>query len=174
MGSLSATLPSPGVCRITVAITASTTATAGKPSTVAARLPSVRSSRPAFSSITTKVNSTMMAPAYTIICAAARNSAPSSRYSTASELITTISDSALLMGCVCSRRLNAPARQNPAKTIKRTRCIVPSHGAGSKPYGSPIEERPQSSIRFGDSSDSLDRALHFITRQHAHNPQLLL
>ena len=85
----------------------------------------VRSSRPAFSSMTTKVNNPMIAPAYTITCAAARNSAPSSRYSTASEVITTISERALLMGWLWSRRLIAPPRQNPAKRRNRIRCIVP-------------------------------------------------
>ncbi len=54
---------SPGRCRITVAITARIATTAGTRRCVAARLPSVRSSRPAFSSMTTKVKSTMMAPA---------------------------------------------------------------------------------------------------------------
>ena len=44
-----------------------------------ARLPRVRSSRPALSSMTTKVKSTITAPAYTMICAMARNSAPSRR-----------------------------------------------------------------------------------------------
>jgi hypothetical protein len=34
---------------------------------------------PAFSSMMTKTNSTMIAPAYTMICTAAMNSAPSSR-----------------------------------------------------------------------------------------------
>ncbi len=50
---------------------------------------------------------------------------------TASEVITTISERALLMGWLWSRRLIAPARQNPAKTINRMRCIVPSRtGSG--------------------------------------------
>ncbi len=56
--------------------------------------------------------------------AAARNSAPSSRYSTASELMTTMSESALLMGWRWSRRFRAPATHNPAKMMNRARCIV--------------------------------------------------
>src|SRR5580700_4188416 len=56
-------------------------------------------------------------------CAAARNSAPRSRYSTASELMTTMSESALLMGWRCRRRLRAPATQSPPKMMKRARCM---------------------------------------------------
>jgi len=60
---LSDAVPIPCACRMTVEIRARMTTAAGKPTTRAALLPSVRSSRPALSSITTKVNSTMMAPA---------------------------------------------------------------------------------------------------------------
>ena len=63
IGSLKVAEPIPFAFRITVAITPSNTATAGKPMILPARLPRVRSSRPAFNSITTNVNSTMMAPA---------------------------------------------------------------------------------------------------------------
>jgi hypothetical protein len=37
--------------------------------------------------------------------------------------MTTINERALLMGWVCSRRLMAPARQNPAKRTNKIRCI---------------------------------------------------
>src|ERR1700739_2190414 len=70
-----------------------------------------------------------------MIWAAARNSAPSSRYSTASEVMTTTSERALLMGWVWTRRLMAPARQHPAKIKNRIRCIVPPLRADSQfPY----------------------------------------
>src|SRR4051794_37459979 len=57
-------------------------------------------------------------------CTAATNSAPSSRYSTASEAITTTSDKALLMGWLCTSRLIAPATQMAPKNRNRNRCIV--------------------------------------------------
>src|ERR1700722_20049166 len=57
-------------------------------------------------------------------CTAATNSAPSSRYSPASAAITAISDSALLMGCVCASRLTAPATQTAPKARKRIRCTL--------------------------------------------------
>ena len=66
----------------------------------------------------TKTNSTIMAPAYTITCAAAMNSAPSSRYSTASEPITPTSDNALEMGCVCTTTLMAHTTAINAKMRK--------------------------------------------------------
>ncbi len=59
----------------------------------------------------TNTNNTMIAPEYTITCAAARNSAPSDQYSTASDIITTTSDSALLMGCFCRSRFSAPCNR---------------------------------------------------------------
>jgi len=43
----------------------------------------------------TNTNSTMIAPAYTMICTAATNSAPINKYKPASATITTISESAL-------------------------------------------------------------------------------
>src|SRR5271165_4233933 len=43
---------------------------------------------------------------------------------TASEPITTISDSALLMGCRCASRLIAPPTQTAAKMKKSTRCSI--------------------------------------------------
>src|SRR5450755_4576591 len=67
----------------------------------------------------TKTNSTMMAPAYTITCAAARNSAPSSRYSTASEPITPTSEMALEIGCVCTTTLMPQITAMAAKMRKR-------------------------------------------------------
>src|SRR5450759_3545389 len=54
-------------------------------------------------------------------CTAATNSAPSSRYSSASEPITTISDRALFMGCFCTSRLTAPPTHSAAKMKNRTR-----------------------------------------------------
>src|SRR5574337_582971 len=59
----------------------------------------------------------------------ATNSAPSSRYSTASEPITTISDSALLMGCRCASRFIAPATQMMAKIVNISRCSIGSYAA---------------------------------------------
>ena len=56
-----------------------------------------------------------------ITCTTATNSAPSSMYSTASEPITTISDSALLMGWRCTSRLIAPATQMAPKNANRAR-----------------------------------------------------
>src|SRR5579884_3987650 len=56
-------------------------------------------------------------------CAAARNSAPSSKYNTASEVMTTMSDSALLIGCRCSRRFNAPAMHSPPKMKNKAKCM---------------------------------------------------
>src|SRR5580693_1318768 len=49
--------------------------------------------------------------------------------------MTTMSDRALLMGWVCSRRLMAPARQNPAKRKNKIGCIV-NDPAKSSPYSS--------------------------------------
>src|ERR1700757_3567734 len=72
----------------------------------------------------TKTNSTITAPAYTITCTAATNSAPSSKYSTASDAMTTTSESALLMGCVCASKFTAPATQIAPKTRKSTRCSI--------------------------------------------------
>ena len=54
-------------------------------------------------------------------CTTATNSAPSSKYSTASDPITAIKDSALLMGWFCTSRLTAPATQiapNTRNTIR--------------------------------------------------------
>src|SRR5207244_13012709 len=49
----------------------------------------VCSSTPAFSSMITNTNSTMIAPPYTMLCTAATNSAPSNQNKTASGTITT-------------------------------------------------------------------------------------
>src|SRR5690349_16881012 len=54
----------------------------------------------------------------------ARNSAPSRRYSAASDAITTISESALLMGCRCAITLIAPAAQMIAKIVNSARWIM--------------------------------------------------
>ncbi len=89
--------------------------TPGTPRRIAMRLPSVRSSFPAFNSMMVIRNRTMMAPAYTITCTAATNSAPSRRYSAASAPITTISERALLMGWLCASRLIAPPRKSHRK-----------------------------------------------------------
>src|SRR3989454_293967 len=67
----------------------------GIPAVAASLEKFVRSSTPAFSSMITSTKSTMIAPAYTMICTAATNSAPRRRYRPASATITTISDSAL-------------------------------------------------------------------------------
>src|SRR5580658_5880235 len=66
----------------------------------------------------TKTNSTMMAPAYTMSCAAAINSPPSSKYRTASAPITPMSESALAMGWVCTTRLIPQKTAMPAKMRK--------------------------------------------------------
>src|SRR5712691_3674251 len=55
-----------------------------------------------------------------MICAAAMNSAPSSRYRTASEPITPTSDSALEIGCVCTTTLMAETTATAAKTMNTT------------------------------------------------------
>jgi hypothetical protein len=75
----------------------------------------------------TKVNRTIIAPEYTITWAAARNSAPSSRYRTASEIMTTMRESALLMGCRWKRRFSAPAIQSAAKIKNSTRYMLDPH-----------------------------------------------
>src|ERR1035438_1564385 len=56
-------------------------------------------------------------------CAAAMNSAPSSRYRTASEPITPTSDSALEIGCVCTTTLMAHTTAINAKMRKRMTSI---------------------------------------------------
>src|ERR1039457_2028684 len=56
-------------------------------------------------------------------CAAAMNSAPSSRYRTASEPITPTSDSALEIGCVCTTTLMAHTTAISAKMRKRITSI---------------------------------------------------
>src|SRR5712692_3681017 len=66
-----------------------------------------------------------------ITCTAATNSAPSSRYSTASEPITTISDSALLIGCRCTSRFTAPATQITPKIRNIIRCMCSVLGSQS-------------------------------------------
>src|ERR1700682_2232019 len=96
----------------------------GIPNSSATRLPFVRSSSPAFNSIMTKTNNTMTAPAYTITCTAATNSAPRRRYSTASDPITTTSESALLMGCRGTRRFTAPATQSAPKNRNTIRWVI--------------------------------------------------
>src|ERR1700733_486965 len=87
----------------------------GSPAYFAILLKSVRSSAPAFSSMITKTKRTMMAPAYTMICTAAMNSAPSIKYSTASDIITRIRDSALWMGSRARIKNSAPATDTKAK-----------------------------------------------------------
>ena len=62
MPSLSAATPRPCACRIDRGEHGKNHDDGRKANDLAARLPSVRSSRPAFSSMTTNVNSTMMAP----------------------------------------------------------------------------------------------------------------
>src|SRR5439155_13970390 len=99
----------------------------GIPNRMATRLPPVLASSPALSSMMTKTNSTMMAPAYTMTCTAATNSAPSRRYSTAREAITATNDNALLIGCRCTSRFTAPATQTAPKIKNRTRCSIESH-----------------------------------------------
>ena len=54
----------------------------------------------------------------------AMNSAPSSRYSTASEPITPISDSALEMGCVCTTTFTAQTTAIAAKARNRITSIA--------------------------------------------------
>src|SRR5579864_4768112 len=53
----------------------------------------------------------------------AMNSAPSSRYSTASEAITPISETALEMGCVCTTTLTAQTTAMMAKIRNRMTSI---------------------------------------------------
>src|SRR5438270_5968315 len=55
-------------------------------------------------------------------CTAATNSAPNSRYSTASEAMTAISDKALLIGWLCTSRLIAPATQIAPNTENKIKC----------------------------------------------------
>src|ERR1017187_9459048 len=57
-------------------------------------------------------------------CTAATNSAPSSRYSSAREPITTISDRALLMGCFCTSRLLAAPMHTAPKMMNKARCMI--------------------------------------------------
>src|SRR5664280_1498043 len=66
------------------------------------------------------------------------NSAPISRKSPASELITTISESALLIGCFCTSRLTAPATHPAAKIKKRISCNMLLYG---RPRASLTSER---------------------------------
>src|SRR5215472_696640 len=85
-------------------------------------------SAPAFNNRITKMNSTITAPAYTITCAAAINSPPSSRYSTAREPITPMSEMALEIGCVCTTTLTALTTAMIAKTRKRMTSILREPG----------------------------------------------
>src|SRR5579871_1040347 len=71
----------------------------------------------------TKMNNTMTAPAYTMTCAAAMNSAPNSRYNTASAPITATSEMALEIGCVCTTTLIAATTAIAAKIRKRMTSI---------------------------------------------------
>src|SRR5208283_52863 len=57
-------------------------------------------------------------------CAAARNSAPSSRYNTASDPITAISETALATGCRCTTTLMAATTAMPANTRNRIKSIA--------------------------------------------------
>src|SRR5580693_6192769 len=97
------------------------------------KLRPLRDSAPALSSMMTKTNSTMTAPAYTMTCAAARNSAPSNRYSTASEPITPTSEMALDMGCDCTTTLMAHTTATIANTRKITTSMLrePGHEKAS-------------------------------------------
>jgi len=58
-------------------------------------------------------------------CAAARNSAPSDQYSTASDIITTTSESALWMGWRCKSRFSAPPSASAPKMMKSAVAWVP-------------------------------------------------
>src|SRR5437763_259596 len=69
-----------------------------------------------------------------ITCTAATNSAPSSRYSTASDAITAISESALLIGWRCTRRLTAPATQMAPKTENRVKWSMNQFSVVRSPF----------------------------------------
>src|SRR5215470_2359369 len=77
------------------------------------------SSARTFRSMITKTNSTMIAPAYTMICIAAMNCALSVRKSAARLHSTTINRIALYMGLRCRITLNAATTASAARPRKR-------------------------------------------------------
>src|ERR1017187_9116343 len=101
-------------------------------------------------------------------CAAARNSAPSSRYSTASDPITAMSETALEMGWRCTTTLMAATTAIPAKTRKRIKSISRNsrkrsdHQAGGQ------------QVQHGDREQNLPGEAHQLivteARQRAANP----
>src|SRR5271169_4295581 len=101
-------------------------------------------------------------------CAAARNSAPSSRYSTASEPITAISETALEMGWRCTTTLMAATTAMPAKTRKRIKSIA----TNSRKRGN--HQAGYQQVQHGDREQNLPGEAHQLivteARQRAANP----
>src|SRR6516165_5159945 len=56
--------------------------------------------------------------------AAARNSAPSDQKRTASDIMTTMRESAEWIGCRCSRKLMAPATASRPKMMNSASCMM--------------------------------------------------
>src|SRR5580698_4416369 len=82
-----------------------------------------------------------------------------------------MSESALLMGWVCTRRLMAPARQNPAKRKNRIRCIeAETESAISKP------EACSNNVEDGERQQVAPSEVHELviaeTRQSSAHPDV--
>src|ERR1700691_5148400 len=140
-------------CAIQCASSRSSRMPSGSPAYFAILLQSVRSSVPAFSSMITKTKRTMIAPAYTMICTAAMNSAPSIRYRPASDIITRISASALWIGSRAIINSIAPPTEISAKTKNRMKgkLIRASPATGKQ---STARSRPDSRARPAAAASS--------------------
>src|ERR1035438_8158205 len=89
-------------------------------------------------------------------CAAAMNSAPSSRYRTAREPITPTSDSALEMGCVCTTTLMAHTTAINAK-MRKSMTSIYFVVLFRKPCN---QEAGHQQVEHGDREEKLPREAH--------------
>src|SRR5580698_5298149 len=99
----------------------------------------------------TKTNSTMMAPAYTMSCAIAMNSPPSSRYKTARDAITPISERALAMGWVCTTRLIPQKTAIAAKMRKISAVILFCRQSHDEAGGQKVDHRQRKQENPGEA-----------------------
>src|SRR6266545_5710587 len=112
----------------------------------------------------------------------ARNSAPSSRYSTASDPITTISDRALLMGWRCASRFTAPATASAAKMKNKIKCsmfVYTSRGIASHALPLTFQRNHQArnqNVGYGQRQQHLPAERHQLviaeTRQRSTHPHV--
>ncbi len=95
------------------------------------------------------------------------NSAPSSRYSTASEPITPTSEMALEMGCVCTTTLMAQVTAMSAKTPKKKISPLSSSRSGNQKAG---HQQVQNGYREQEFPREAHQLVVAEARQRAANP----